>query len=99
LRRAGQNGGTIETEEKPDYSKLTLDEMLLLEAIGKKARGIASWDESLRQQEEFRRRCYASIKQPESWTEGLKKVGILTTAGETAAVRTWTARAGRTEAN
>ena len=77
IEASGPNGGPIETEEKPDYSKLTLDEMYLLEAIEKKARGIANWDETLRQQEEFRRKCYPGIQQPEVWAEGLKKLGIL----------------------
>jgi hypothetical protein len=72
------NGGAIETQaQEPDYSKLTLDEMLLLEAIENKARGIANWDERLRQEEEHRRRCYPGNQQPESWTEGLTKLGIL----------------------
>jgi hypothetical protein len=47
IEASGPNGGPIETEEKPDYSKLTLDELLLLEAMEKKSRGIANWDESL----------------------------------------------------
>jgi Uncharacterized conserved protein (DUF2285) len=78
-----RDGGPIETEEKPDYSKLTLDEMLLLEAIDKKARGIANWDENLRRREESQRRSFPGVQQPETWTEGLKKLGILTTAPET----------------
>jgi hypothetical protein len=88
IEASGPNGGPIETEEKPDYGKLTLDEMYLLDAIEKKARGIANWDETLRQQEEFRRKCYPSIKQPESWTDGLTKLGILPTAGGMVPVQT-----------
>jgi hypothetical protein len=47
IEASGPNGGPIETEERPDYSKLTLDELLLLEAMAKKSRGIANWDERL----------------------------------------------------
>jgi hypothetical protein len=84
IEASGPNGGAIQTEETPDYSKLTLDEMLFLEAIDKKSRGIANWDENLRYQEEFRRRCYPGVQQPEIWTEGLQKLGILATVCETA---------------
>ena len=76
IEASGPDGGPIETEAKPDYGKLTLDELLLLEAIEKKARGVANWDESLRRQEEFRRKCYPGIKQPEIWTEGLTKLVV-----------------------
>jgi hypothetical protein len=48
--------------------------MLFLEAME------SSWHREL----EYRRLCYPGIKHPESWTEGLKKVGIPTTARETA---------------
>jgi hypothetical protein len=85
VEASGPDGGPIETQEQPpDFSKFTLDELYFFDALDKKAHGVANWDETLRQQEEFRRKCYPSVKQPESWTEGLKKVGILTTAGETA---------------
>jgi len=46
-------GGPI--QQGPDFSRLTLDELLLLEAMDKKAHGIANGDESLRREEEFRR--------------------------------------------
>jgi len=49
-----------------------LDELLFLEAIDKKARGVANWDEKLRREEEFRRKCYSGIQQSETCTEGLK---------------------------
>jgi hypothetical protein len=88
IEASGPNGGPIETEEKVDYSKLTLDELLLLEAMQNKARGVANWDEQLRYQEEFRRRSYPGVQQPEIWTEGLKKLGILTTQHESAPVQT-----------
>jgi len=79
------NGGPIETkEQQPDYDKLTLDELYLLDAINKKVCGVANWDETLRHEEEFRRKCYPGKQQPEVWTEGLKKLGILETTGETA---------------
>jgi hypothetical protein len=56
---------TVSTQNiGPFLGKLTLDELLLLEAIDKKARGIANWDESLRQREEFQRKCYPGIQQP-----------------------------------
>jgi hypothetical protein len=84
IEASGPGGGPIETEEGPDYSKLTLDEMLLLRAMERKARGIANWDEGLREREEFQRRCYPGVQQPEIWIEGLKKLGILPTAQETA---------------
>ena len=80
IEASGPDGGPIETEEKPDYDKLTLDELLLLEAMEKKARGVANWDENLRRQEESRRLSFPSVQQSEVWTEGLKKVGILPTA-------------------
>jgi hypothetical protein len=83
IEASGPGGRPIETEESPDYSKLTLDEMLLLRAMERKARGIANWDEGLREREEFQRRCYPGVQQPEIWIEGLKKLGILPTARET----------------
>jgi len=86
IEASGPGGGPIETQESPDYSKLTLEEMLLLEAIEKKSRGIANWDEHLRRQDESRRLSFPGVQQPEIWTEGLKKLGILTTARETAPV-------------
>ena len=82
-------GGPIQTQEQgPDFSRLTLDELLLLEAMDKRAHGIANWDESLRREEEYRRLCYPGIKQPGSWTVGLKKVRIPATARETAPAQT-----------
>jgi len=64
-----REGGPIQTPEQgPDFSRRTLDELLLLEAMDQKAHGIANWDESLCREEEFRRLCYPGIKQPESWT-------------------------------
>jgi hypothetical protein len=83
IEASGPSGGPIETEAIPDYSKLTLDELLLLEAMQEKARGIANWDEKLRYQEEFRRKSYPGIQQPKIWTEGLTKLGILPTADVT----------------
>jgi hypothetical protein len=80
IEASGPGGGPIETEEGPDYSKLTLDELLLLRAMERKARSIANWAEGLRESDEFRRRCYPGVQQPEVWTEGLKKLGILATA-------------------
>jgi hypothetical protein len=80
IEASGPNGGPIETEEKMDLSKLTLDELLLLDAIDKKAHGVANWDERIREREEHQRLCYPSVKQPEVWTEGLKKLGILPVA-------------------
>jgi hypothetical protein len=62
--------------------------MLLLEAIEKKSRGIANWDEHLRRQEESRRLSFPGVQQPEIWTEGLTKLGILPTARETAPAQT-----------
>jgi hypothetical protein len=45
----GPNGGPIQTEEqKPDYDRLSFDELLLLEAMEEKSRSVANWDESLR---------------------------------------------------
>jgi hypothetical protein len=67
IETSGPNGGPIETEEKMDFSNLTLDELLLFRAMDNKARGIANWDEDLR------------IRQPEAWTEGLTRLGILPT--------------------
>jgi len=49
IEASGPNGGPIQTEEEqPDYDRLSFDELLLLEAIEKKSRGIANCDESLR---------------------------------------------------
>lgn len=48
IEASGPNGGPIETEEKIDYSRLSVDEMLLLEAIDMKARGIPDWDKHVR---------------------------------------------------
>jgi hypothetical protein len=79
IETSGPNGGPIETEEKMDFSNLTLDELLLFGAMDNKARGIANWDEDLRSKEEFRRKCYPGIQQPEAWTEGLTRLGILPT--------------------
>jgi hypothetical protein len=82
IEASGPNGGPIETEEKADYSKLTFDELLLLEAIDKKARGIANWDERIREIEEHRRFGRPGVQQSEIWTEGLKKLGIVATTRE-----------------
>ncbi len=79
IEASGPNGGPIETEESMDFSNLTLDELLLFRAMDNKARGIANWDEDLRSKEEFRRRCYPGVRQPEAWTEGLTRLGILPT--------------------
>jgi hypothetical protein len=87
IEASGPDGGPIETEEKMDLSKLTLDELLLLRAIDERARGIASWDEDLRREEEFRRKCYPGVQQSEAWTEGLKTLGILPLARETEPAR------------
>jgi len=80
IEASGPNGGSIETEEKVDFSKLTLDELLLFRAMDNKARGIANWDEDVRNKEEFRRKCYPGMQQPEVSTEGLTRLGILPTA-------------------
>ncbi len=80
IEASGPNGGSIETEEKVDFSKLTLDELLLFRAMDNKARGIANWDEDVRNKEEFRRKCYPGMRQPEVSTEGLTRLGILPTA-------------------
>lgn len=75
---SGPEGGSEQTQEQgPDYSKLTLEELLLLEAMDKKARGIANWDARLREKEELRRKCFPGVQQPEIWTEGLTQLGIL----------------------
>jgi hypothetical protein len=76
IEASGPNGGPIETEENPDYSKLTLEELLLLEAMEKKARGVADWDERLRQREEFQRKCYPGIKQPEVGPKDFRNLGF-----------------------
>ena len=56
IEASGPNGGPIQTEEqKPDYDRLSFDELLLLEAMEKKSRGIANWDESLRRAVESRK--------------------------------------------
>jgi hypothetical protein len=71
IEASGPKGGPIQTQQQGlDFSRLTLDELLLLEALDKKAHGITNWDESLCWKEEFRRLCHPGIKQPESWTEG-----------------------------
>jgi hypothetical protein len=89
IETSGPEGEPEQAQEQgPDYSKLTFDELLLLEAMEKKARGIADWDESLRRQEEFRRKCYPGVQQPEIWTEGLAKLGILPKAHVTAPAQT-----------
>ena len=56
--------------------QLKLDEMLLLRAIERKARGLANWDEGLREREEFQRRCYPGVQQPEAWTEELTRLKV-----------------------
>lgn len=40
IEASGPNGGPIETEATPDYSKLTLDELLQLEGLQRKALGL-----------------------------------------------------------
>jgi hypothetical protein len=40
IEASGPNGGPIETEEKPDYNKLRLDELLQLEELLRKAHGL-----------------------------------------------------------
>ena len=49
IEASGPNGGPIQTEEQqPDYDRLSFDELLLLEAMEKKSRGVPNWDQSLR---------------------------------------------------
>ena len=45
IEASGPNGGPIETEEKPDFSKLTLDELLQYEELYRKAHGLPTADE------------------------------------------------------
>jgi hypothetical protein len=40
IEASGPSGGPIETEEKPDYSGLSLNELLQLEELQKKALGL-----------------------------------------------------------
>jgi hypothetical protein len=40
IEASGPNGGPIETVEKPDYSRLSLNELLQLEELQKKAVGL-----------------------------------------------------------
>src|SRR6266446_1928915 len=40
IEASGPGGGPIETEEKPDFSKLTLDELLQFEELHRKAFGL-----------------------------------------------------------
>jgi hypothetical protein len=57
IEASGPNGGPIETQERePDYSKLTLDEMLLLEALNEKALGVDDWDKRIHERAFDRRR-------------------------------------------
>ena len=44
IEQSGPDGGPIETEEKPDYSKLTLYELLQFEELHRKA----LWREDLK---------------------------------------------------
>lgn len=43
------NGGPIQTQEQqPDYNKLSVDELLIFEALHRKAAGDPNWDERIR---------------------------------------------------
>jgi len=55
IEAAGPDGRPIKTEEQPDLSKLTLDELLILEALNNKAHGIPNWDEHVRSHEKSER--------------------------------------------
>ncbi|HEY2458166.1 MAG TPA: hypothetical protein VGI13_12765 [Candidatus Acidoferrum sp.] len=67
------NGGPIETQERePDYSKLTLDEMLLLEALNEKALGIEDWDKTINERAWFDERCYTG--RPETLLMAVSKL-------------------------
>jgi hypothetical protein len=59
IEQSGPGGGPIQTQEKkPDFSKLTLDELLLLEALNEKALGIEDWDKTINERAWFDKRCY-----------------------------------------
>jgi hypothetical protein len=45
IEASGPNGGPIETEEKMDYSKLTVEELLQLDALMRKVQGRPTADE------------------------------------------------------
>lgn len=46
---SGPNGGPIQTEEeKPDYSRLTVDELRIFLALDRKAHGDPDWDADIR---------------------------------------------------
>jgi len=46
---SGPCGAPIQTQENaPDFSRLTLDEMLIFEALRRKAHGDPNWDDSIR---------------------------------------------------
>ena len=55
IEATGPDGGPIKTKEQPDLSKLTLNELLILEALNNKAHGIPNWDEHVRSHEESER--------------------------------------------
>jgi len=59
----GPDGGPIQTEEQPDFSKLTLDELLILEALNNKAHGIRNWDEHVRSHEKSERMYHRGNEQ------------------------------------
>jgi hypothetical protein len=49
IEASGPNGGPIETQkQQPDYNKLSHDELLIFEALHRKAVGDPDWDERLR---------------------------------------------------
>jgi hypothetical protein len=57
IEASGPNGGPIETEEKMDYSKLTLEELLQLEELVRKAQGLP---ESCIDEGPYSRKWYAA---------------------------------------
>jgi len=62
LETTGANGGPIETvEAERRLDKLSFTELLHLEALENKARGIANYDEHLRSEEQHRRACYPNV--------------------------------------
>src|SRR5882724_4146936 len=49
IEQTGLNGGPIQTQEtQPDFSKFSHDELLIFEALHRKAAGDPDWDEGIR---------------------------------------------------
>ncbi|HKV25618.1 MAG TPA: hypothetical protein VJN93_13575 [Candidatus Acidoferrum sp.] len=79
IEASGPGGVPIQTQEESlDLSKLTVEELLLFEALHNKAQGVADWDRSIRQQTQT---CQTYVGRTETLLMAVSKM-LLSGAGD-----------------